>query len=160
MDAEVRVKLGGWAHTWLLAARRQAQRVADSGVGMAPVEMVMFIDALRNVVRAAEKLLGRDHEALRAFRQAVPNAVAVRDMLEHFDAYLEGRGKLQRAGTVDDPWSYFASGSIQNTTRRLHVGGYEIELPGAMEALTTLGLAALEAASITSVSDAPQETGQ
>lgn len=124
---------------------------------MSAVETVLYADAMRNVIRGAEAILGPDHAALRAFRKSVPAAVDIRDMLEHFDEYVMGTGKLQRQSHVDPDWRVFASGDISSTTRRLHIDKFVLELPAAHEALITLANVALEAASITAVSEGTSE---
>jgi hypothetical protein len=49
-------------------------------------EILLFVTALRNVVRGAEALLGYEHEAVKSFfYMAVPTRRRC-DVLEHFDA--------------------------------------------------------------------------
>jgi hypothetical protein len=81
-------------------------------------------------------------------------------MLEHFDAYLEGVGNLQAAGLVDAEWNHLSSGNSSNDVRRMRVGQWVIELRAAAVALDELASVALEAASITSVSEAAGGVGQ
>jgi hypothetical protein len=62
--------------------------------------------ALRNLLRAVRlvrSLVGPDKQpvvddALAAFDADVPDAVNIRNVLEHFDSYLQGKGMLQQGG--------------------------------------------------------------
>jgi hypothetical protein len=47
------------------------------------------------VLRAAYRILGPTHQAILAFEAAAPDLKNLRDMIEHFDAYLVGEGNLQ-----------------------------------------------------------------
>jgi hypothetical protein len=64
------------------ASRQDAAREARQHDRPTPVpdrfEILLFVTALRNVVRGAEALLGYEHEAVKSFYMAVPNAKAVR----------------------------------------------------------------------------------
>jgi hypothetical protein len=67
------------------------------------VDTCLFAIALRNFLRAAELMQAVADErharplgdALRRFYESAPDVKDIRDVLEHFDAYAQGRGKLQ-----------------------------------------------------------------
>jgi hypothetical protein len=162
-----RLEIASWTYQWLDAVDKQAERVAeapDNGGGQ--VEILLFVTALRNVVRGAEALLGYEHEAVKSFYQSVPNAKAVRDMLEHFDAYVRGIGSLQKNRLTEDlpvsQWRvYYSSNEPVGGERRIHVDGLELDVRAAATAAWPLAQAALRAASITPVSDsAPGGAGE
>lgn len=69
-----------------------------------------------------ESILGKGHPALNAFRAEVSHAVDVRDILEHFDAYAEGRRNLRESGRVERKMNAFVSGDMATSTRRIHIG--------------------------------------
>ena len=155
MTPEQRSRLASWTYIWYTAANLAAESVSGSGVGMSNAPLLLFVDSMRNVIRGAERLLGRDHPALRDFRAAVPDAVNVRDVVGHFDAYALGKGALQKKGLIRGDIAHFVSGRIDNEVRRIHVADFVVELPGALEALADLAQAALDSASITEVSETP-----
>jgi hypothetical protein len=154
-----RLEIASWTYQWLDAVDRQAERVAeapDNGSGQ--VEILLFVTALRNVVRGAEAVLGYDHVAVKRFDQSVPNARAVRDMLEHFDAYVRGIGNMQnqrkKAELPLNAWRvYYSSNEPVGGERRIDVDGLELDVTAAASAAWPLAQAALQAASITAVSD-------
>jgi hypothetical protein len=95
----------GWL--WGRAVSRLAGRIEKSSGGIDDqVDAALLAVAYTNVYRAA--LLARDHvseqgrnlldEALARVDQGVPGARQVRDMLEHFDEYERGAGRLQQPG--------------------------------------------------------------
>ena len=140
---------------WFGAAERQMERVTSTGVGSAPPETFLYVDCMRNAHRGAERLLGHEHPQVVQFLEAVPSVKAIRDLLQHFEEYIDGKGRLQRSGVVDEEWLIYASGSINSNVRRIHVQGMVIELPRDHDALAQLVEAALEetGGSIRSVSD-------
>ena len=100
---EHRAWLISWTYQWLDAVDRQAGRTLDMpDHGKGQVEILLFVGALRNVMRGAEAILGKDHAAVRSFYEAVPGAMDIRDMLEHFDEYVTGNGRLQKGGSSSD----------------------------------------------------------
>jgi len=68
------------------------------------IDSMFYAVALRNVIRAVG--MARPSapcaidDALAHFDAAVPNGVKMRDMLEHFDDYETGKGKLQKARNI------------------------------------------------------------
>ena len=72
------------------------------------VHLTNLVIAARNVLRIGA--IARDVDgvaaALQSFDDKVQNVTRVRDILEHFDDYHLGRGKLQRQGTtVTSTWA-------------------------------------------------------
>ncbi|GAA2040663.1 hypothetical protein GCM10009740_37010 [Terrabacter terrae] len=155
MNRTNRPELRSWTHMWFGAAVRQLERATWTGVGSAAPETFLYVDCMRNAYRGAERLLGSDHPEVVRFMDAVPHVKDLRDMLQHFEEYIDGKGRLQRSGAVDVEWPIYASGDINSNVRRVHVQGMVIELPGAHEALAQLVDAALEetGGSIRSVSN-------
>jgi hypothetical protein len=113
-DGHKRIVVGA-ANAWLEAAVRQAQRVLEGTLDDGQnVEFMLFSTALNNAVRGANAVLGKDHSQVAAFAAAVPDGKHIRDMLEHFDNYLTGTGKLQPKPTpegVRAPWMMIETGS-------------------------------------------------
>jgi hypothetical protein len=63
----------------------------------------LFAVALAQVVKAAEITDGalgsvETRAALKSFRAAFPHATDVRNVVEHWEAYAEGKGRLQKRG--------------------------------------------------------------
>ena len=95
------------AFQWSIAVRAQAERIrTGSGVGRFS-DAYLLVLAVRNVRRAAEMASqhartgdARDRiaEAIDNLDNELPGARAVRDVLEHFDEYSQGRGHLQQPG--------------------------------------------------------------
>jgi hypothetical protein len=147
-----RAEIGSWTMQWLEAVARQSERVAAApNTGAGQVEILLFVTALRNVIRGAEKILGGDHEAVRAFHQAVPGAKDVRDMLEHFDAYVGGQGRLQERNAPQWIVSYSPT-VLGGGEQIIHINeDYTLAVADAAAAARPLAFAALEAASIRAV---------
>lgn len=111
MDAlEAGLEVRRWQH----AVQMQHLRVVGEGiVGYTgkltrEVDAVLYVVALRNLLRATdlmtrtldEPLAQRAAAARSEFDQALPAVIDMRDVLEHFDEYMTGSGKLQHpAGT-------------------------------------------------------------
>jgi hypothetical protein len=98
---------------WRTIAGRQWYRVLAGDIEADRVwDAVLLVHAARNVVRAvsaAEDELrrhelgspaGRLQRALAGFKQHVPDAVVVRDVIEHFVEYRRGDGAWQKKGRV------------------------------------------------------------
>lgn len=110
-NAELRRHVAGYAEVWLEAVELQRRRVLELSRPMPPqppyednraaleAELVLFAVALRNLIRAVEWASDFEPDpitqALDDFDAKVPHAVDIRDLLEHFDAYEQGRGNLQ-----------------------------------------------------------------
>jgi hypothetical protein len=125
---EALAKLATWEH----AVRNQADRV----LGAAPeshldvsvqADGYLLVLALRNVLRAAKLVFvvspASTHPAvsaaIAAFEAKVAGAKDARDVLEHFDEYSRGKGKLQAAaGTaMNVEWQEW-----DGSTVRFHFG--------------------------------------
>ncbi|SNT58125.1 hypothetical protein SAMN05421812_110254 [Asanoa hainanensis] len=93
-----------WTHMWAAAAVHTCRQLESTWDDDAPVASVgardclslVLVDAIRNVVRGAEKVCGRDSEAVRTFVAAQPTLKTLRDRFEHFDVYVVGNGNAQR----------------------------------------------------------------
>jgi hypothetical protein len=93
-----------WSSVVALVGQR-LRLVEDEHPILNQADAFMFAWALRNTVRAAELCHrgaeGEPHDAigraLALFHKEVPDCVHIRDVIEHFDAYELGDGKLQRA---------------------------------------------------------------
>ena len=118
---------------WNHAVQLQKIRIM-SGIGLptaGPVskqaDAYLFVLALRNVRRAAAltaKLAGGSRRvvirrALVAFDEALPTAKDLRDVLDHFDDYALGRGKLQDSKR---PWPLIEWYEESTDTYRLNIG--------------------------------------
>jgi len=77
------------------------------------VDIDLYVLVLRNLIRAVNsaKCLTRNGEicqALDAFYKAVPAWKNVRDFLEHFDEYSQGKGRLQKNNNAAVYGPYYA----------------------------------------------------
>lgn len=79
-------------------------------------------------------------QAIESFDQATPGAKSARDMLEHFDEYACGEGRLQRKairelglGTYEAAALYWGGG-YDPSTARLTEGPFVIDVPTALSA--------------------------
>ncbi|MEW6475335.1 MAG: hypothetical protein AB1679_24025 [Actinomycetota bacterium] len=95
--------LAGQVLKWAEAIDLQRQCIlAPSATTMnAIVDANLMLLALRNLVRAAEAAAchtkdQRITDAVDTFKASLPGIVDMRDVVEHFDAYLDGKGKLQK----------------------------------------------------------------
>ena len=90
-----------------MAVDLQGRRAADSSQCFTDrlIDAVMFASALRNMLRAVSFAAGqmpnhayacRVRAAVVRFNKRVPKAQQVRDALEHFDEYEQGKGKTQK----------------------------------------------------------------
>jgi hypothetical protein len=91
--------LAGQVLKWAEAIDLQSQRILAPRVTTmdAIVDANLMLLALRNLVRAAEA--ASRHTKDQRITDAVaslPGIVDMRDVVEHFDAYLDGKGKLQK----------------------------------------------------------------
>ena len=77
-------------------------------------------------------------KALDEFDLAVPNAKDVRDIIEHFDEYQLGRGRLQRSGTAPpEPLALYPEGHGEQY--RIHLlDGYELAIEPTLAAAQKL----------------------
>ena len=134
-----RSTLMSWFLQWWRAADLAAQMITPVlGSFDRQAAALLFATATRNVERAGAAIVGEDHPAMVAYHQAVPAVVDVRDMLEHFDAYLANTGKLQKKKTVTGFTVFFAHDGQSLT---LHVGGLSIRVEDARAAARQLMIA-------------------
>jgi hypothetical protein len=96
-------RLRGKLQQWRWALIRQYQRVMDfdepEEVRMNDLFIYPFcLRAILRIATLAEQLYGSAaiRQAIVEFNQQVPNAVQVRDVIEHYDEYVLGSGKLQK----------------------------------------------------------------
>ena len=140
---------------WAFAALKSAERVleAEKLDWASESDALLMLLALRNVVRAGEWLaVERDDEvstmlnALELFEAELPGLVTARDVIEHFDEYAVGKGRLQRK-LADPPtfplfFEYGGPGAFV-----VHVGALNVDVLRARDAcrgLTIRLLAAVE----------------
>ena len=121
--------------------RREADRVLsvepgpEAGVEL-KVDAALFAIALRGVIRAAKELC-RPHApaavdaAVAKFEKRVPDAVHARNIVEHFDEYERGVGRLQKGGDVGQVMEWFVRDGV---TYQLHISGkYVLDVREAAE---------------------------
>jgi len=137
---------GTWAFLWDQAVQRQADRILGAELEDAQVDAMLFANAVRNVLRSAERVLGKDHPAIHEFLARVPNAVHVRDMFEHFDEYVEGVGRRQRSGQVGPRDWIPLHTKVGDEFFAVRFGPYTLEIVPAREASSQLLVATLDAA--------------
>jgi hypothetical protein len=118
------------SHAWLWAkaALPLAQRLdLDDGQGSGLPDAMVLLVALRNVHRAAEMAVRHltdatarqvVRDALAAFDAELPGLVDARDIIEHFDEYRLGKGRLQKR----NPASRTADQLAEDYAPHLHYG--------------------------------------
>lgn len=88
----------------LFAADTERRRLSEDELKSDwQTDATFFVFALRNLLRSGElaarsapSAVANDiRRTLKKFKEAVPELVDLRDVLEHFDDYLEMKGKLQ-----------------------------------------------------------------
>lgn len=83
-----------------------------------------------------------DHldQAIKEFDQATSDAKFARDMLEHFDEYARGEGRLQQKAIRDlglgvyEAATLYWGGGYDSTTQQLREGPFVIDIPAALAA--------------------------
>ena len=142
--------LGNWAtwtFVWDQAVQRQGDRILGAEFEDAQIDVMLFADALRNVLRGAERVLGKGHPAVRTFNATVPDLVHIRNIYEHFDAYVEGHGHRQRDKTIGpDDWRPMHS-KVGDAFYTISFGHFRLDVGPAREASSHLLVATLDAAS-------------
>jgi hypothetical protein len=135
-----------WTFIWDLAVQRQADRILGAELEDAQVDLMLFADALRNVLRGAERVLGIGSAAVQEFKVAVPDIEHVRNIYEHFDAYVEGKGFRQKDGTIGpDDWRPLHA-RVGDDYYVVTFGPYRLEVGPARKASANLATATLQAA--------------
>lgn len=101
-----------YAFLWATAMERQHRRLSESDDTQPGdlADALLYITCLRNTLRAAyfvDEVIGSGDQGfsiywIRDFERRCPNVIAARNMLEHFDEYAMGRGRLQK-GSGQEP---------------------------------------------------------
>lgn len=102
----VREELARWTHLWLAAAVSTLEHLESiwdeedpvRSLGRRDALSLVVIDAVRNVYRGGLAVLGPEDSNILAFEERAGGMKDLRDRLEHFDSYLEGRGFAQTGG--------------------------------------------------------------
>jgi hypothetical protein len=106
---------------------------ADLRSAARQAQAMVLVLALRNVLRAAEMALQYAdpaerpnlESALSRFREALPDLMTARNMLEHFDDYLTGSGRA--------PHLYDVEFERANGRYLIHIGPATVEASTALE---------------------------
>jgi hypothetical protein len=139
-------RLLGLSHAVGLHAQRVLRPAPDSNSLDHNADAVAFAYALRDLLREVDlaialKVSGAQ-EARNVFDQAVPDAVAVRDVLVHVDDYMLGSGKLQqdeKDGTPARLGRLVAAGFYVDGSYRLVLTvGLELDVATAWKAAAVL----------------------
>lgn len=139
---------------WLHALGLQHQRATSEPAEPwdAAVDASLFAVALRNVIRAVEACRRwSPHDigsALADFDSKVPRAVDVRDIIEHFDDYDRGAGKLQKRQVKEGRAPFTVGKWVEETPGHLQYRiavGLTLDVTPAFEAGSALAGAALDA---------------
>ena len=144
---------------WATAVERQGSRSLDHKQPSTYrlVDAMLFAAALRNLLRAVDYARSRGPKptklqitaALARFEQRVPNAIRVRDALEHFDEYDQGVGDHQKRSAAKQrtmamsaqPWP-FRIRWVNNRAGVLEVGpGISLTICNARSAARDLHMA-------------------
>lgn len=140
--------LGNWAtwtFLWDQAVQRQADRILGANLEDAQVDVMLFADALRNVLRGGVRVLGKDHPAVKAFSAAVPDLVHIRNIYEHFDEYVEGKGRRQQSKKLGpDDWRPLHT-RVGDNFYVVRFGELKLEIGPSREASRLLLVATLDA---------------
>jgi hypothetical protein len=141
---------------WTLTAITSAERVLSPGDFSpwsrqnSPSERVkagdaaLLLLALRNVLRAADATARTlstptdsgetPDEWIAQFKAMLPGLVNARDVLEHFDDYAAGRGRLQKSGPEPYQFTY----SVQDGEPIVSVGRFSLQVRTARTACRSL----------------------
>lgn len=121
------VELARWTHSWFVSAvliLTQLEEIWDDDVigSIARRDALThpLVNAVRNVYRGSGAVLSRGHPEVRSFESALPQFKELRDRLEHFEDYVQGRGHAQSAEDADHPHPLRLSSSTGGT-REGHV---------------------------------------
>lgn len=113
-------------YRWARATDMQAERVLGPvGGGNKQADALLFCLSLNNLIRAAglavQLKVPLADEVLDSFLGSFPDAKSVRDIIEHFDDYELGIGKLQNSAPSP-------SGSVFSFSQEHPSGSYRIHL--------------------------------
>lgn len=97
-------ELAAWTHMWLVSGALTLELLQNSwddeqpasSIGRRDALSIVVIDAVRNAYRGAKASLPSNAAAVTAFERSQPQLVRMRDFFEHFDAYIKGRGNVQK----------------------------------------------------------------
>jgi hypothetical protein len=138
----------GHAYIWAEAVDATANRIlANQDVtSVATGDAALLAVAVRNVFRAAELAqkvttgpeAARFAAATAKFRQQLPEAENLRDVLNHFDRYEIGQGKLQKDARKTGGTTEFYRIWLNRETFVLEVGSLSIDVRKAKEAAIEL----------------------
>jgi hypothetical protein len=156
----------GHIGVWHRAVTLQAERILRPHASHMEqqTDAYLFVQAVRQVLRGADLMLrGLDgdpraevvEQAIADFNLAVPDAKDARDVLDHFDDYARGVGKLSHpdiknpkerevrssAESAAQFTIFYEKGSDGHYT--LHVGDLIIDIAGARDAASTLAKSVL-----------------
>jgi hypothetical protein len=100
----------------------------------------------RELKRLGVDKVHRDHlrQAIREFEAAVPGARSARDILEHFDEYARGEGKLVKQAMRDlgidvyEAAAMYWGGGYDPSTEEVTEGPFVIVIPAALESAERL----------------------
>jgi hypothetical protein len=142
-EREVRLEWASWVQVWWVAAKRQADRIENATFDDMQPDILLFIQALNNLARGARRVLGPEHPDMQRFEKALPGLKDLRDMLEHFDEYVEGEGWRQRRQVMPPgtPFVTFFSRSDRRDHTAIYVADTEIEVFRAIQDADALAIA-------------------
>lgn len=146
-DDQVALKLSGHVGQWARAVDLQRQRIhQDDGILDRQIDAILLAASVRNLLRAATAVAnlgvgGAMADAFEKFHALVPQADAIRNALEHFDEYEEGRGRMQRSGRMQEYHIFYER---SDTSYRLHVENLVIDVDVAADAALKLAEATLD----------------
>ncbi|MEU7613886.1 hypothetical protein [Micromonospora sp. NPDC049204] len=117
-------------------------------------DALLLMLSLRNLVRAADwganTARGSAQEAARRqavaeFQQQLPNVVDARDVLEHFDDYATGRGRLQQRAVREgqDAPTYSFAVAVDDHDVVIAVGPYRFDVRSIRDACRELTITIL-----------------
>ena len=143
----------GHVYIWAEAVDATANRIlANQDVtSVATGDAALLAVAVRNVLRAAELAAkvttgaeaAKFAAAITNFRQILPDAENLRDVLNHFDRYEIGQGELQRDARRSGGTTEFYRIRLNRDTFVLEVGPLSIDVRKAKEAAIELATTVL-----------------
>jgi hypothetical protein len=127
---------------WLRALQIEAERGAAPGRSLLDrqTDGLLFTLALANFERAAGAALGNDHPEVIRYRTAVPDGKHLRDMLSHFDDYIDSRGRLQASGDVT---AFTLAFAYDGSTPIVMIGNKVLRVADALRAADRLHMAVI-----------------
>lgn len=103
-EQQSKLAVARWIHSWAVAAAQTCACIDEmwddenpaTSIGRMDSMALVLVDAANNVVRGARAALGKDHELVKVFDEAHPTLKDIRDSLEHFEEYVQGKGNRQK----------------------------------------------------------------